>query len=106
MHRLRSRVGGGDDRPFGPTVHPPRSFRPIWPHLDPAACGSLLPASSQSPAAYFCGALCRKAPATLNDGEIAVASNEELHPAPPSPHPFLTLWNPLPPIQNRNKVGD
>src|SRR6266446_3016845 len=26
--------------------------------------------------------LCRKAPATLNDGEIAVASNEELHAAP------------------------
>ena len=25
--------------------------------------------------------LCRKAPATLNDGEIAVASNEELHAA-------------------------
>src|SRR4029077_18883215 len=26
--------------------------------------------------------LCRKAPATVNDGEIAVASNEELHAAP------------------------
>ncbi len=25
--------------------------------------------------------LCRKAPATVNDGEIAVASNEELHAA-------------------------
>jgi hypothetical protein len=29
--------------------------------------------------------LCRKAPATVNDGEIAVASNEELHAAPLSP---------------------
>jgi len=26
--------------------------------------------------------LCRKAPATVNDGEIAVASNEDLHAAP------------------------
>jgi hypothetical protein len=26
--------------------------------------------------------LCRKAPATVNDGEIAVAYNEELHTAP------------------------
>ena len=26
--------------------------------------------------------LCRKAPATVDDGEIAVASNEELHAAP------------------------
>ena len=26
--------------------------------------------------------LCRKAPAAVNDGEIAVASNEELHAAP------------------------
>ena len=26
--------------------------------------------------------LCRKAPATVNDGEIAVGSNEELHAAP------------------------
>ena len=28
--------------------------------------------------------LCGKAPATVNDGEIAVASNEELRAAPPS----------------------
>ena len=26
--------------------------------------------------------LCRRAPTTVNDGEIAVASNEELHAAP------------------------
>jgi len=26
--------------------------------------------------------LCRKAPATVNDGDLAVASNEELHAAP------------------------
>ena len=27
-------------------------------------------------------ALCREAPATVNDGEVAVASKEELHAAP------------------------
>jgi len=29
--------------------------------------------------------LCRKAPATVNDGEIAVGSNEELHAAHSAP---------------------
>src|SRR4029077_3416410 len=37
-------------------------------------------------------ALCHKAPATLNDGEIAVASNEELHAAPLSAQRLLALW--------------
>ena len=41
--------------------------------------------------------LCRKAPATLNDGEIAVASNEELHAAPLSAKRLLALWNALRP---------
>ena len=36
--------------------------------------------------------LCRRAPATLNDGEIAVASNEELHAAPLSGKRLLALW--------------
>ena len=40
--------------------------------------------------------LCREAPATVNDGEIAVASNEELHTAPLSGKRLLTLWNALP----------
>jgi hypothetical protein len=35
--------------------------------------------------------LCRKAPATLNDGEIDVASNEELHAAPLSAKRLLAL---------------
>ena len=35
--------------------------------------------------------LCRKAPATVNDGEIAVASNEELHTAPLSGKRLLAL---------------
>src|SRR6267378_4455623 len=37
--------------------------------------------------------LCRKAPTTVNDGEIAVASNEELQAAPLSAKRLLALWN-------------
>jgi len=51
-------------------------------------------------------ALCREAPATLNDGEIAVASNEELHAAPLSAKRLLALWNALPGVEKRKKVGD
>ena len=50
--------------------------------------------------------LCRKAPATVNDGEIAVASNEELHAAPLSAKRLLALWNALPGVEKRKKVGD
>jgi hypothetical protein len=50
--------------------------------------------------------LCRKAPATLNDGEIAVASNEELHAAALSGKRLLALWNALPGVEKRRKVGD
>src|SRR6202158_808774 len=50
--------------------------------------------------------LCRKAPATVNDGEIAVASNEELHAASLSGKRLLALWNALPGVPKRRKVGD
>ena len=50
--------------------------------------------------------LCDKAPATVNDGEIAVASNEELHAAPLSGKRLLALWNALPGVEKRRKVGD
>jgi Protein of unknown function (DUF3489) len=50
--------------------------------------------------------LCRKVPGTLNDGEIAVASNEELHAAPLSAKRLLALWNALPGIEKRKKLGD
>ena len=50
--------------------------------------------------------LCRKAPATVDDGEIAVASNEELHAAPLSAKRLLALWNALPSVEKRKKVGD
>jgi len=50
--------------------------------------------------------LCRKAPATVNDGEVAVASNAELHAAPLSAKRLLALWNALPGVPKRRKVGD
>jgi hypothetical protein len=51
-------------------------------------------------------ALCREAPATVTEGEIAVASNEELHAAPLSGKRLLALWNALPGAEKRRKVGD
>ena len=50
--------------------------------------------------------LCREAPAKVDDGEIAVASNEELHAAPLSGKRLLALWNALPGVEKRRKVGD
>ena len=50
--------------------------------------------------------LCREAPATVDDGEIAVASIEELHAAPLSGKRLLALWNALPGVEKRRKVGD
>ena len=50
--------------------------------------------------------LCREAPATINDGEVMVASKEELHAAPLSGKRLLALWNALPGVEQRRKVGD
>src|ERR1700751_1408471 len=50
--------------------------------------------------------LCRKMPAAVNDGEFAVASNEELRAAPLSAKRLLALWNALPGVEKRRKVGD
>ena len=50
--------------------------------------------------------MCRKAPATVNEGEIAVASNEQLHADPLSGKRLLALWNALPGVEKRRKVGD
>src|SRR5215472_12436029 len=50
--------------------------------------------------------LCREAPATVNDCEIAVASKEELHAAPLSGKRLLALWNALPGVEKRRTVGD
>jgi hypothetical protein len=50
--------------------------------------------------------LCREAPAAVNEGEIVVASNEELHAAELSGKRLLALWNALPGVEKRKKVGD
>jgi hypothetical protein len=50
--------------------------------------------------------LCREAPATVNEGEIALASKDELHGAPLNGKRLLALWNALPDIEKRRKVGD
>jgi hypothetical protein len=50
--------------------------------------------------------LCREPPAAANDGEIAVASSEELHAARLSGKRLLALWNALPGVEKRRKVAD
>jgi len=50
--------------------------------------------------------LCREAPATVDEGEIAVASKEELHAARLSGKRLLALWNALPGVEKRRKIGD
>ena len=50
--------------------------------------------------------LCREPPAAVSEGEIVVASNEELHAARLSGKRLLALWNALPDIEKRRKVGD
>jgi hypothetical protein len=50
--------------------------------------------------------LCRNAPAIVNDDEIAVTSKEELHAAPLSGKRLLALWNALPGVGKRRRVGD
>ena len=50
--------------------------------------------------------LCREAPASVNESEIAVASKEELRAARLSGKRLLALWNALPNAEKRRKVGD
>src|ERR1700748_3951495 len=50
--------------------------------------------------------LCPEMPAAMTEGEVAVASNEELHAAPLSGKRLLALWNALPSVEKRAKVGD
>jgi hypothetical protein len=50
--------------------------------------------------------LCREAPATVNESEVVVASNEGMHAAPISGKRLLTLWNALPGVEKRRKIGD
>ena len=50
--------------------------------------------------------LCREASAALDEGEIAVASNAELHAAPLSGKRLLALWIALPGVEKRRKLSD
>ena len=50
--------------------------------------------------------LCREAPTAVNEGEIAVASNAELHTAPLGGKRLLALWNALPGVEKRRRVGN
>src|SRR5438309_9468934 len=50
--------------------------------------------------------LCREAPATVSEGEIAVALKEELQAVTLSGKRLLALWNALPGVEKRRKVGD
>src|SRR5277367_2826399 len=50
--------------------------------------------------------LCREPPVAVNEGEIVVASNEELHAAQLSGKRLLALWNALPDVEKRRKIGD
>jgi hypothetical protein len=50
--------------------------------------------------------LCREPPAAVNEGEIVVASNAELHAAELGGKRLLALWNALPGVEKRKKVGD
>jgi hypothetical protein len=48
----------------------------------------------------------REPTAPVNEGEIVVASGEELHAAALSSKRLLALWNTLPGVEKRRKVGD
>jgi Protein of unknown function (DUF3489) len=50
--------------------------------------------------------LCREPLATVTEGEIAVTSKEELQAAPLSGKRLLGLWNALPGVEKRKKLGD
>ena len=50
--------------------------------------------------------LCGERPAAVNEGEIVAASNAELRAAVLSGKRLLALWNSLPGVEKRKKVGD
>src|SRR6201993_4158289 len=50
--------------------------------------------------------LSREPPAAVSEGEIVVASSEELHAAALNGRRLLALWNALPGVEKRRKVGD
>src|SRR5215470_14367076 len=51
-------------------------------------------------------ALCRETPAAVNGDEMVVSSKEELLAAPLNGKRLLALWNALPGVEKRRRVGD
>ena len=51
-------------------------------------------------------ALCRETPGAVNDGEMVVSSKEELLVAPLNGKRLLALWNALPGVEKRRRIGD
>ena len=51
-------------------------------------------------------ALCRETPAVVNDGEMVVSSKEELLAGRLNGKRLLALWNALPGVEKRRRVGD
>ena len=51
-------------------------------------------------------ALCHETPAKVSDGEIVVTSKEELQAASLNGKRLLALWNALPGVEKRRRVGD
>jgi hypothetical protein len=49
---------------------------------------------------------CSEPPASVREGEIVVAANAELHAATLSGKRLLALWNTLPGVEKRGKVGN
>jgi hypothetical protein len=47
--------------------------------------------------------LCPEIPTAMTEGEIAVASKEELHAAPLSGKRLLALWNALPSVESAER---
>src|SRR5437763_9787067 len=78
--------------------------------LVPAATGRGISQENPPMRVYVIGndgiTLCREPLATVTEGEIAVTSKEELQAAPLSGKRLLALWNALPGVEKRKKLGD
>ena len=76
----------------------------------PAATGRGISQENPPTRIYVIGndgiTLCREPSATVSEGEIAVTSKEKLQAAPLSGKRLLALWNALPGVEKRKKLGD
>src|SRR5437763_1623097 len=76
----------------------------------PAATGRGISQENPPMRIYMIGndgiTLCREPLATVSEGEIVVTSKEELQAASLSGKRLLALWNALPGVEKRKKLGD